>query len=323
MELIAEAPGRFFTGMALDAHGDVFVICAFSGELLRLDKERKVLVPIMATEVSPHGIAIEPRSGSVFITDRGENAIVKLYCVETPATEEESGAKNPEEGAYSTVRYLNTFEGRPLRGPTAIAFSPSGELLFTDAGSEGDSSFSSPMGAVYRTVLGHERLLPICPHGLIRPSAIAVAPDSSVYVCEQGTNRVLRFVRRSTYFVGNVFAQLQGGMGPRAIAVSPKDGTIFVAQYELNSAESVEAGEEVEVEDVPESAKGVITVFGKDGEVQGIVRTPNPCITAVAIDDTGSTLYVIEGDEVAGRSWLYRINLAPGEMDSEQKNHAE
>ncbi|KEG09922.1 hypothetical protein DQ04_04431000 [Trypanosoma grayi] len=59
MELVAELPDRLLTGLALDPHDDVFAICACSGELFRLDKTSGTLVPIMATEASPHNIAID------------------------------------------------------------------------------------------------------------------------------------------------------------------------------------------------------------------------------------------------------------------------
>ncbi|CBH13645.1 hypothetical protein, conserved [Trypanosoma brucei gambiense DAL972] len=338
MEFVAEAHGYLITGLALDSQGDLFAICSCSGELLRLNKEENTLVSIMATEASPYNIAIEPNSGSVFITDRSENAILKLEDAATVRAEQElrEGKDQESQAAYTTVQYLNAFEGRSFLGPTAIAFSPSGELFFTDAGAEGDSSFSDPVGAVYRTTMNHEHLVPICTRGLIRPSAIAVAPDNSVYVCEQGTNRVLRFVQRSTFYVGNVFAQLQGGMGPRAIAVSPRDGSVFVAQYDISAVEApTEEGEsekgnedagqgeggddgKVQNQSALESAGegGIITVLGRDGDVRGIVRTMRPCITAIALDASGETLYVMEGDEANGSSKLYKLQVLP--LDDQQ-----
>lgn len=307
MELVAELPGHLLTGLALDAHDDVFAICACSGKLFRLDKENGVMVSIMATESSPHNLAIDRQSGDVYFTDRAENAIFKLEL----STDTENGDKKTTEaddGAgenvdYTVVRYLDCFESKSFVAPTALAFAPDGELFFTDAGAEGDSSFADPVGAVYRTLRGRSQVLPLCSRGLIRPAGIAVAPDRCVYVCEQGTNRVLRFVPRGTYYVGNVFAQLQGGMGPVAIAISPRDGAIFVAQHDAEATAAVSSSS------FGAGGGGLITVIGRDGEMGGVVRTPSSSLRAIAVDSQGESLYAVETNETAGGSKLYCFKL--------------
>ncbi|RNF01507.1 uncharacterized protein Tco025E_08683 [Trypanosoma conorhini] len=308
MELVAELPGRLLTGLALDPHDDVFAICCCSGELLRLNKADDTMIPLMATETSSHALAIDARTGDVYFTDRAENAILRLEAVANPAaragTNEGADDDGRGEANYTIARCLDGFENKPFIGPTALAFAPDGELFFTDAGAEGDSSFADPVGAVYRTLQGRSQVVPLCSHGLVRPSGVVVAPDKSVYVCEQGANRVLRFVLRGTYYVGSVFAQLQGGMGPSAIAVRPSDGSIFVAQYDVRAAASSPSPNEG-----GEGAGGLITVLGRDGEVSGVVRTPGPSLRALALDAKGETLYAVEADEASGCSRLYRFQV--------------
>ncbi|RNF03457.1 hypothetical protein TraAM80_05806 [Trypanosoma rangeli] len=307
MELVAELPGRLLTGLALDPHDDVFAICSCSGELLRLNKAEDTMIPLMATETSSHAIAIDSRNGDVYFTDRDENAILKLEAVTDSASRGERSEKADDghgEVSYTIVQCLNNVENKPFVGPTALAFAPDGELFFTDAGAEGDSSFADPVGAVYRTLQGRSQVVPLCSRGLVRPSGIAVAPDKCVYVCEQGTNRVLRFVLRGTYYVGSVFAQLQGGMGPSAITLRPSDGSIFVAQYDVKTAASSPSPN-----GGGEGTGGLITVIGRDGEVSGVVRTPGPSLRALALDSKGETLYAVEADEASGCSRLYRFQV--------------
>ncbi|KAF8278405.1 putative SMP-30/Gluconolaconase/LRE-like region [Trypanosoma cruzi] len=306
MELVAELPGRLLTGLALDANDDVFAVCACSGELLRLNKTNGTMIPIMATETSPHALAIDPRNGDVYLTDRSENAILKLEAVPNAKGHAEKDEKCDNDRAevdYTVVRYLNSFENRQFVGPTALAVAPDGELFFTDAGAEGDSSFADPVGAIFRTLQGHSQVVPLCRRGLIRPTGIAVTSDQSVYVCEQGTNRVLRFLLRGTYYIGSVFAQLQGGMGPSAIAVRKSDGSIFVTQYDMKGSSSSSSPNE--------GAGGIITVIGKDGEVSGIVRTTCPSLCAIALDSREETIYAVEADEDSGGSRLLRFRLSP------------
>ncbi|ORC89963.1 uncharacterized protein TM35_000102310, partial [Trypanosoma theileri] len=132
MELVAELPDRLLTGLALDPHDNVFAICACSGELFRFHKESNSMLPIMSTEASPHDIAIDPQTDDVYITDRTENAILKLEPSETNGEDETKEEKQEEEesgAGYTIVRYLNSFEGKPFIGPTALAFAPDGELF--------------------------------------------------------------------------------------------------------------------------------------------------------------------------------------------------
>ncbi|KAG8348416.1 SMP 30 Gluconolaconase LRE like region [Trypanosoma vivax] len=311
MELVAKVSGRLINGLSLDLNDDVFAICSCSGEVLRLNKENSEFETIFQTDSTPHALAVDCSSGKIFISDRGENVILKLEPVGEKDEQETIRDKNLP---YTAMRQFSGFEGRLFVGPTALACGADGELYFTDGGAEGDSSFADPVGAVYRTLKGHMYLVSLCPRGLVRPSGIAITADNTVYVCEQGMNRVLRFVQRGTYHVGNVFAQLHGRMGPSAIAVSPRDGSIFVAHYDMKSEEATVAdASNANDEDVCEAdaacERGLITVLGKDGEMRGVVHTPTPCITAIAFDRSGETLYVMETDEVKCCSYFYKFSV--------------
>lgn len=251
--------------------GTLFVLGAVSGHLLRFDATSRQLVPILETHGAPTGAAADPKSGDVFLCDNARQSVVK---VET------------EDGAPSLSTFLEQFEGKPFRGPNQCCFDAAGELYFTDSGSFGDTNLANPRGAVFRTVQGRQQVVPLAPPCLAYPTGIACSPNGCVYVCELHANRVLRFAQRPNgVYHGSVFVQLSGGVGPMAVAVSPK-GDVYVAKYDFATAQ--ESSE----------ALGVVLGFSFDGEAIGSIQVPGTEISGLAIDASNNLLYITERNSI-------------------------
>lgn len=101
-------------------------------------------------------------------------------------------------------------------------------------------------------------------------------------------NRVLRYFEKPAgVYHGSVFVQLSGGIGPSAI-VSDRNGTLYVAQYDLRgtpSLPSVLPSPEILCPDLflESSAEGIVFVIGKDGQIQSQITVGGSEITGLAI----------------------------------------
>lgn len=298
MEIVAETDEHFLTSIAVTDGDGMVALCAASGNLLQFNKDSRSFEVVLSTETTPTSFALDPESGSVFLSSPTDQCLLQAHV---------SG-----EGQYGhpSVMFAK-YEGHSFIGPTAAAVSPlTGELFFADGGCEGDSSFTHPVGALYRTVQNRKQLVPLCTTGLQQPSAVAVGWDGCVYVCEQSANRLLRYVPRGSYYVGGVFASFQGSMGPSAVAVSPQDGTVLVALYEPNSIGDSTYVTEEEAGDVRQ--EGTVMVLGRDGREHGRILVPGSQICGLAIDREGKHAYVLQSDDAAYHSVVYRVPLPAG-----------
>lgn len=317
-----ETHQHFLSALTLRRSGELLVLSATNGEVLRcrgtdsaaaLSTGSSALEPIYTTEVAPIALAADPQSDRLFLTNPSEQCVVQL----TPSTtfpltgSTASGGGGEGEGTTGTAAPArvalawNRYEGRAFISPTAIAISSvTGDVFFTDAGGEGESTLANPVGAVFRTVHDRSRLVPLSETGLQQPSAIAVGRDGCVYVCEQAANRVLRYVPRGARYVGGVFAQFQGSMGPSAVAISPKDGAVFVALFEplSLSAKSVYGAAEPQ--------PGLVMVLERDGHERGTITTPSSELRGLAVDGDGAWLYVLAGEQEAAHSVIWRVPLS-------------
>jgi gluconolactonase len=257
------------------ADGTLYVVAAPSGQVLRLDAG--ALAPVLETNGSPTGMAADS-NGDIYIADNARQSVVKI--------EAEEG------GAPQLLQFLEEFEGKAFRGPNHIAFGADGEVYFTDSGALGDTSLAHPRGAVYRTVQNRQQVVMLAPPSLAFPTGIACGPSGCVYVAELNANRVLRYAQRPQgVFHGSVFVQLHGGLGPMDLAVHPKTGDVYVAQYDF-----VPEGAEV--------APGSVVVYSPAGEEKGTIKVPGSEISGLAFDAEGKTLYITE------RTSIYSIPTA-------------
>eukprot|EP00796_Vickermania_ingenoplastis_P007086 gene7086-5021_t len=286
LDFVSQAPGHCITSTAFDVDGQLLAVCATSGEILGFDPSNRQFKSLYATDSSPVGMAVDHSSNDVFVTNHSEQCVMR-------------GKINPASPSLILLPYLSRFEGRSFLGPTGAAISPvDGELFFTDGGCEGDSSVINPSGAVFRTVQNRSQLVPLCTHGLQRPSALAFGADGCLFVCEQSANRLLRFVPRGSYYSSGIFAHFSGSLGPSSIAVSNLTQRIFVALYEPSNAAGAEPA-------------GRIVVLNMKGEIQEEIETPGGSqLTALSIDPGERYLYAIHADEERCSSSVFCFSLA-------------
>uniref|UniRef100_A0A7S1PR40 SMP-30/Gluconolactonase/LRE-like region domain-containing protein n=1 Tax=Neobodo designis TaxID=312471 RepID=A0A7S1PR40_NEODS len=265
--------GNYAVTAPVVVDGALLVASTSSGQLLRLGDDQQLSV-LLDTNGQPAAIAADPQSKDVFIADASRQSIVKS-----------EGGVADADAAPQLAQFLEQFEGQPFRGPAGIAFDEAGELYFSDAGAFGDTGLHNPRGTVYRTVQGRQQVVAMCPPSLAHPAGVACSSNGCVFVCELGTNRVLRFAQRPAgVFHGSVFAQLSGGFGPMAVAVQPQTQDVYVAKYDFTGC----------------SAQGSIVVFDAEGEPKGTIPLPGCEITGLCFD--GATLYATE------RSNIYRVD---------------
>lgn len=248
---------------AVENGGSLVVTSCTAGTLLKL--ENGTLVPLIETEGNPCGVFVDRTSNDIFLADVARQAILKA----------ERGADN----TLQLTQFVDQFEGKPFRGPNHVCIDPDGEIFFTDSGPRGDTGLANPKGSIYRTVQSRQQLVPLCATGLASPSGITISREGIVYAAEMCTNRILRFVQYPKgSFVGTVFVQLSGTMGPIDVAVHPKTGEVYVAMFELSAIASV----------------GTIHVFLPTGEMKGTITVPGGEISGICFDVEGTALYITE-----------------------------
>src|SRR3954447_11488533 len=166
-------------------------------------------------------------------------------------------------GEIATV--VSDADDGPLRGPNDLVFGADGALYFTDPGMEFE-----PVGRVCRA---REPGQPaeVLATDLGYPNGIVVTADgTALLVAETCTLRILRIdlARRG---VPEVFAQLQGGLGPDGMAFDV-DGNLYVAH----------------------PTEGCVTVVDPDGRIRERISLEGQMPTNVAFRD--GSLYVTEDD---------------------------
>ena len=153
--------------------------------------------------------------------------------------------------------YVGDYESKSLLGPQAVVVNPdNGQVFFTDSGLPGETGLHRPKGSLFATnELG--QLVALSFQNLAYPSSVALSPNGDeVFVAEKAANRILRFVKvAGRVWEGTVFAQLAGGTGPVAVAVT-NTRRVIVAHSELPH--------------FPWAATGKLTVLNEHGEVESI-----------------------------------------------------
>ncbi|MCP4229089.1 MAG: hypothetical protein GY771_02940 [bacterium] len=107
-----------------------------------------------------------------------------------------------------------------------------------------------------------------------QPSGIGVAANGDVYVCEWYASRVQYFSATGDY-LGGWGSHGDGFFYPTSVAVSPLNGDVFVAQWDLVQYFSAEG-----------SFEGNIGTYGGPG---GLVSAAGVCLSA-----SGDTVYVTD-----------------------------
>ncbi len=212
-------PGQFAFpyGVALDAAGNVYVADDLGHRVVKLSPELAFLGAWGGYGTKPGQLAF-PRAvasdpaGDTYVANTA-NDRVEVY--------------NPEGQFLRTIGVSARGPGQ-LTGPRGLALDPSGGLLVSDTVGSRLEQFA-PLSDVYETQWtatgGHRS-------SFAKPSGIGIDPRGSVYVADQGNERVVRLWGDGTYLseIGGP-ANLGGAQlnGADAVAVSPASGKTYVA----------------------------------------------------------------------------------------------
>lgn len=150
-------------GLALDADDVMFVSeLGAGGRIVKIADGRTTI--FAETGGRPTDIAFDD-SGDLFVAENGRHHLLLI---------------SPDEALEV---YASQCRGHRFAGPWALTFSPTGNVMFTDSGTD-DAS-----GAVYRADLDGE--VELVAGNLVRPSGLVLAEDSvSLFVSESSERRV-------------------------------------------------------------------------------------------------------------------------------------
>ncbi|HQZ12053.1 MAG TPA: SMP-30/gluconolactonase/LRE family protein [Devosia sp.] len=204
----------FLEGPVFDEVGNLYVVDAPFGRILRVDADRQVRI-VAEYDGTPNGLAIG-HDGNVYIADR-ENGILRF-----------------EPGTGSVTEVVSRSRLEPgFKGPNDLVFDTRGNLYFTD---QGDTDLNDPTGRVFRlnTDGSLDRLLSNVPS----PNGIALSPDETrLYVAVTFGQQVWHMPLRADGRIikVGVFQNFSGGFsGPDGLAVD-REGGLAVCQNRTGS----------------------------------------------------------------------------------------
>ena len=245
-------------GIAYDEEENLYVAEADKGRVQKLAKDGRRST-FVESGGHPSSLAIDD-SGDMFVADAGRRHILLF---------------SPDEGVEV---YANQCKGRRFAGPRSMYFAPSGEILFSDSGSEDGSS-----GSIYSIDLNGETSL--LSADLASPAGLVVSEDAiRLYVGEAQANRVVSFEidEAGSLVDRDVFVEFTDGVGPGSL-VFDSEGMLFVARRGCG-----------------------ITIVDPDGKVVEETELPGKTVTGLCFGGIDfDQLYAAEEETGA----VYRIAL--------------
>ncbi len=229
-ERIALEPHPVPVGMAFSADGStLYVALSRNNTLGVIDAQSRRLVREIATGVAPFAVAVSPRHGKVFISNRGGRLPASTDTVAPSA-----GSRiiaDPATGAGAsgslTVVDAKTLVTREIDvglAPAGIALSP-GEKTLAVANAHSDTV--SLIDA--ETLARRDLKIPTWPGGVIgaQPTAVAWSPSGDrLYVACGGNNAVMVFRRQGHDW--RLAGAIPTGWFPSAVAVDPSGNVLVV-----------------------------------------------------------------------------------------------
>ncbi len=241
----------------------VLVAAAVTGYLLRprpTASHTQAVQPAQST--APHAQTILPFSGlsppdtlavdsagNVYITDSGNNRVLKLATGESAPTVLPFTGLNEPDGvavdAAGNVYVADNGNNRVLRLGTGGGAQT--ELPFTDLKNPGSVAVDAA-GNVYVVDFGHNRVLKLAPspdaeaqpvyHGLNLPLCVAADAVGNLYLTDNGTNQVLKLAAGSSTITPMPFTGLSS---PHDVAVDA-GGNVYAADFGNNRVLKLAAG---------------------------------------------------------------------------------
>lgn len=159
----------------------------------------------------PRGIAIDPTSGAVFVSDNGRNRVLRFPNMNALT----SGAA--AEAVFGQTLLSQSDAGLSstgLQSPSGIHVDSSGRLWVADSGHDRVLMYQNASGlgsgAAANLVLGQPDFVSASPgksaNGMSAPSGVFIDSNDNLWVADQGNNRVLKFASASTLTTGTASA---------------------------------------------------------------------------------------------------------------------
>jgi tripartite motif-containing protein 71 len=219
-------PGQFAFpyGVALDAAGNVYVADDLGHRVVKLNPELGFLGAWGGYGTKPGQLAF-PRA--IASDPAGDN-----YVANTANDRVE--VYDPEGRFLRTIGISARGPGQ-LTGPRGLALDPSGGLLAADTVGNRVELFA-PLTDAFAgqwTVAGGHR------SNFFKPTGIGIDPHGSVYVADQGNERIVRMWGDGTYLSELGGPNSLGGAqlnGVAAVAVAPRSGRMYAADAGHNRA---------------------------------------------------------------------------------------
>ena len=232
--------GAFLEGPAFDREGNLYCVDVAYGRIFRIDPSGRFDV-LVEYDGQPNGIQIH-KDGKLYVADR-LRGIVAI----DPATRDIEFLIH----GWNLERFL---------GPNDLAFTPNGDIYFTD---QGMSDFTNPVGRVYR--LGRDGELDQVLSGLNSPNGIVVDPTGRfLFVALTRANMIIKgmilpdgsLTRVGTYL------HLNGGAGPDGLAMGA-GGELVVAHPGIGIWGFDARGQPICRVDLCEGSHGTNIAFGR------------------------------------------------------------
>src|SRR5262249_31073086 len=151
-----------------------------------------------------YGLAVDPTSGNLYVSDTGNNRVVRYLSPFENTTRIEPDAVYGQ--SNFSVRTAGAPSGTSMNQPRGVAFDGAGNMWVADTGNHrvlrfAAASLNNPAPVAADTVLGQKDFFGgsanaggnVSASGFDTPLGLAVDPQSNLYVADFRNARVLRF----------------------------------------------------------------------------------------------------------------------------------
>ncbi|NML47425.1 SMP-30/gluconolactonase/LRE family protein [Ramlibacter sp. G-1-2-2] len=269
MKVLAEGL-RFPEGPVALSDGSVCFVEIAAGRVSRVTKDGAVQV-VAETGGGPNGLAVGP-DGALYVCNNGgfivQDVDGECHVVhgELPP-DYETGSIQRIDMATGAVRTLYTHCGDvPLTAPNDLVFDAHGGFYFTDFGKIRHRQ--REVGSIYYALPDGSGIVEVA-HPVANPNGVGLAPDQkTLYVSETETSRLW------------AFPIVEPGQVAKASFPSPNGGRLVcgLPGYQRFDSLAVQANGSICVATL---VTGAITVISPSGQVERVVKMPEPYSTNI------------------------------------------
>ena len=238
----------------------VFHVISSTGELFQFNESTSE--QIMTLNGHANGLCFDS-NGFVYVTDLATNSINFKQIIQ----------QDPNPIIENIL--AREYDGKSFKGPTSLAYNKEENVLyFADSGVFEDASLAPFDCSIYSIDLETRVLKKILGNLSFVSDICYDNNNNTLYIAETFMNRIVRLkLNDNGVFVGTVFYQFSGRIGPSAITID-ENGNLFCARYEYSNSDI-----DMEIE-----SDGLISVINKNGEMIGELNVPKlPEISGIYI----------------------------------------